>query len=220
MNRKGRHEMPNKPKFKREAVIEAGLSQLRDEGWAGLTPNKVAKRLGASTMPIYSHFPNMTDFKKTLMDRAWKMMEEYALADYTGDPWVDHGIGYILFARDNGQLFTSMHAEDTVAVQERRYQFWVTISRDLKDYPQFADIEPEIVGWIRNLRSFLVYGIAVSVNLGLTPVWEKEEVVKQMVSLCSEILLDGLYKQKQKLYGALELVPVDVRERISNISLK
>lgn len=212
--------MPNKQKFSRDAVIEAGLIQLREEGWAGLTPSKVAKRLGASTMPIYSHFPNMADFKQALMDKAWEMMEAYARETYTGDPWVDHGVGYILFARDNGQLFTSMHAEDTATVQERRYQFWKTISKDLTDYPQFADMAPEIVGWIRNLRSFLVYGIAVSVNLGLTPVWEKEAVVKQMVSLCSEILLNGLNQQQPKLYDALELIPLDVRERVSGVSLK
>ena len=212
--------MPNKPKFKRESIIEAGLQQLREEGWDGLTPNKVAKRLGASTMPIYSHFPNMAEFKKALMDTAWKMMEEYALADYTGDPWVDHGIGYVLFARDNGRLYTSMHAEDTEIVQERRYQFWVTISKDLKDYPKFNGLEPEVVGWIRNLRTFLSHGIAVSVNLGLTPIWEKEEVVKQMITLCSEILLDGLSKKKVQLYDALELVPLSARERISGISLK
>jgi AcrR family transcriptional regulator len=131
--------MPNKQKFKRESVIEAGLNQLKDEGWDGLTPNKVAKRLGASTMPIYSHFPTMVDFKNALMDRAWKMMEAYALANYTGDPWIDHGIGYVLFVRDNGRLFASMHSEDTQVVQERRYQFWVTISKDLKDYPKFKD---------------------------------------------------------------------------------
>ena len=212
--------MPNTPKFKKESIIKAGLDQLRDEGWEGLTPNKVAKRLGASTMPIYSHFPTMAHFKEELMDRAWKMMEAYALAEYTGDPWVDHGIGYVLFARDNGRLFTSMHAQKTAVVQERRYQFWVTISNDLKDYPPFKDMEPELAGWIRNLRSFLVYGVAVSVNLGLTPVWEKEAVVEQMVALCSEILLDGLARKKHKLYQTLDLIPLGVRERVSGIPLK
>lgn len=212
--------MPNKIKFQKDSVMEAGLAQLRDEGWDGLTLNKVARRLGASTMPIYSHFTTMSDFKKALMDEAWKMMETYARAEYTGDPWVDHGIGYVLFARDNGRLFASMHAEDTDVVQERRYRFWVTISRDLEDYPAFKNMEPELVGWTRNLRSFLVYGVAVSVNLGLTPVWENEAVVKQMVAICSEILLDGLSRKKKKLYQALDLIPLGVRERVSGISLK
>ncbi|THB75897.1 MAG: TetR/AcrR family transcriptional regulator [Desulfobacteraceae bacterium] len=212
--------MPNKTKYTRSDVIEAGLNQLRDDGWDGLTPKKVAARLGASTMPIYSHFPAMADFKKALMDRAWQMMETYALDAYTGDPWVDHGVGYVLFARDNGRLFSCMHSESLEQVRERRYQFWLTISKDLSDYPLFRDMDPELAGWIRNLRSFLVYGIAVSVNTGLTPVWENEAVIRQMVSLCSDVLREGLAQNKDKLDQTLNLIPREARERISQISLE
>jgi len=37
---------PIKQRLQSESVIGAGLNQLKDEGWDGLAPNKVAKRLG------------------------------------------------------------------------------------------------------------------------------------------------------------------------------
>ena len=212
--------MPNTPKYTREDIIDAGINQFKDKGWEGLTPQKVAKKLGASTMPIYSHFANMDDFKKELINRAWMMMETYDRSSYSGDPWVDHGVGYVLFARDYGKIFSCMHSQDIDIVQERRYQFWVTISEDLIDYPPFKNIEPELIGWARNLRSFLVYGIAVSVNQGLTPVWNKQQVVEQMVALCSEILLEGITRNSQRLNQTLDLIPAKTRQRISGISLE
>ena len=212
--------MPNKTKYTRADVIKAGLVRLEADGWEGLTPKKVAAELKASTMPIYSHFPAMAEFRKAIMDDAWQMMADYALASYTGDPWVDHGVGYVLFARDKGRLFTAMHGENLEEVQARRYRFWQIISKDLTGHPLFRDMEPELAGWIRNMRSFLVYGIAVSVNTGLTPVWENEEVIRQMVTLCSEVLMEGLIQKKDRLFNTLDLVPTDIRERISGVLLK
>ena len=147
--------MANKPKYNKDEIIEAGLKQLKYEGWEGITPKKVASRLGASTMPIFSHFPTMADLKKALVDEAWRMMEEYTLASYTGDPWVDQGIGYIRFARNHGHIFSCMHTGQIEEVQARRYQFWVKISENLTDYPLFQGKDPELVAWIRNLRSYL-----------------------------------------------------------------
>jgi AcrR family transcriptional regulator len=212
--------VPNKAKFSKETIIEAGLKLLKDEGWEGITPKKVAERLGASTMPIYSHFPTMTDFRKALVDEAWRMLEEYTLATYTGDPWVDQGIGYIRFARNHGQIFNCMHTGKIEEIQARRYHFWVKISENLTDYPLFQEKSPELVAWIRNLRSYLTYGIASSINRGLTPVWDNEELVEQMILLLSHVLLDGLSKRETKLINILELLPLEIREKVSRISLK
>lgn len=212
--------MANKPKFTKESIIEAGLKQLKYMGWEGLTPQKVAKRLGASTMPIFSHFSSMEDYKKALLDRAWEIMHEYSQKKYTGDQWVDQSIGYMIFARDHGQIFNCMHSGKPEEVQIRRHQFWVFISKNIVDHPSFKGMDPEIAGWLRLLRTFLTYGIAVSVSSGLSPTFENEDVIKQMMSLCSELLLEGLPKKRDKLDNLLNLIPLDVRERISGISLK
>ncbi len=48
--------MPKKTKYTKATVIEAGLEQLKENGWEGITPKAVANKLGASTMPIFFPF--------------------------------------------------------------------------------------------------------------------------------------------------------------------
>lgn len=41
-----------------------------------------------------------------------------------------------------------------------------------------------------------------------------------MVTLCSEVLMEGLVQKKDRLFKTLDLVPTDIRERVSRITLK
>ena len=191
--------MPKKTKFTKEAVIEAGMSQIKDNGWEGLTPKSVAKRLGASTMPIFSHFPTMAALREAILDRAWENLIEYTSRSYTGDVWVDQGVGYVLFARDHGRIFSCMHYGPPAEVQDRRYRFGASISDKLEDHPSFEGMNAKLVGQIRHLRALLTHGMAVAVSSGLTSLWDNEELVKQMMSLCSEVLCEGLSKREDKI---------------------
>ena len=130
----------------------------------------------------------MDDFKAAILDRAWEILTEYVLEHYTGDAWVDQGIGYVLFARDHGRVFSCMYYGEIHEIRVRRQQLWSTASDELVGHPVFAGMNPEHVGWIRHMRALLTHGIAVSVCSGFAPVFENEDVVNQMVSLCSDCL--------------------------------
>jgi AcrR family transcriptional regulator len=192
--------MPPKPKFTREAVIEAGMMQLKDQGWEGLTPKAVAKRLGASTMPIFSHFATMQEFREAILDQAWEIQTEYATRSYTGDVFVDQGIGYVLFAKDHGRLFACMNDGRHREYQLQWYlRFWDVLTKQLEGYPPFAGMNERHTRWIRYLRSMLSHGIAVSVSSGLGPLWEREEVIERMLALCTEVLCEGLSQRVDQL---------------------
>jgi hypothetical protein len=51
--------MPRKTQFAAEDVVTAALELVRVNGLAGLSAPEVARKMGSSTMPIYSHFKNM-----------------------------------------------------------------------------------------------------------------------------------------------------------------
>lgn len=206
--------MPKKTKYTRVVVIEAGLKQLKECGWEGLTPKSVAKKLGASTMPIFSHFTTMNDFKTAIMDRAWEMIAEYASRKYTGDTWVDQGIGYVLFARDHGQIFSCMHYGKVEEIIERRMRFWQFTTAQLGNHPAFEDLPAEHVGWIRHMRALLTHGIAVSVSSGFVGAYDDEKVIRKMISLCSEILIDGLSVRGDQLDEITKRVSPEIRARL------
>jgi AcrR family transcriptional regulator len=212
--------MPKKTKYTRVAVIEAGLKQLKESGWEDLTPKSVAKKLGASTMPIFSHFATMDEFRVAILDRAWEMHREYISKSYTGDIWLDQGIGYVLFARDHSQIFSCMDYGRLQEIRDRRLRFWEFASRQLEGYPAFEGLSAEHVGWIRHLRSLLTHGIAVSVSSGFAPIWKDEEVIKQMLSLCSEILFTGLSDRRNELDEITKIIPSEARKRLRRVLVK
>lgn len=211
--------MPKKTKYTRDTVIEAGLEQLKEYGWEGITPKLVAKRLGASTMPIFSHFATMDELKEAILDRAWEILKKYALKTYTGDPWNDHAIGYILFARDHGLLFNSMIYGKPEAVKKRRYDFWLSLQKELgEDYPSFKDMSAELVGWIRLIRAQLSHGIAVSLSSGTGPVWTNEDFIKLMMPLCSEIICKGFSEREDEVKKASARLTPEQRKLVSGMS--
>lgn len=191
--------MPKKTKYTKSTVIEAGLDQLKEHGWEGITPKLVAKRLGSSTMPIFSHFTTMEELKKAVLDRAWEIFTEYTLENYTGDAWVDQAIGYISFARDHALLFNCMHYGKPEEIQKRKFAFWELVYKELEDYPPFQGLSSELIGWIRIIRGQLTHGIATSISTGFALVWTNEDVIRQMMPLCSEIICKGLSGKEDEI---------------------
>jgi len=201
-------------------VIEAGFEQLKDAGWEGVTPKLVAKKLGASTMPIFSHFATMDAFKEAILDRAWEILTEYALKTYTGDAWVDHALGYIFFARDHALLFNCMNYGKPEEVRKRRYAFWLSVYKELGDYPAFKGMSAELVGWIRTIRGQLSHGIATAVSSDTAPVWSNEDVIIQMMSLCSEVICKGLSERRDEIKEVSGKLTPEAREKLMGVSLK
>ena len=209
--------MPRKTKFSKHEIIEAGLFQIRDGGWESLTPKTVSKRLNSSTMPIFSHFPNMHALREAILDHAWELLETYTSRNYTGDVWVDQSIGYIIFARDNDRLFGCMHYGKPDDIRERRRKFWISISKPLENHPAFEDMTSEQIGWTRHIRSLLTHGIAISVGTGLATVWSNDEVIKQVLCLCSDILVEGFKNRKNQLKALSELIPPETLKVIRTV---
>jgi len=207
--------MPKKTKYTKESVIEAGLEQLKEEGWEGITPKLVAKKLGASTMPIFSHFTTMDELRVAILDRAQEIQNEYISRNYTGDAWVDQGIGYVLFARDHGRIFNCMYYGKPEEIRERRLRFWEFASEQLAGHPAFEGLSAEHVGWIRHTRALLTHGIAVSISAGFAPVWKNEEVIRKMISLCSEILFEGFSARGGKLDEITGTIPMVAKKMLA-----
>jgi AcrR family transcriptional regulator len=206
--------MPKKSKFTKANVIGAGLDQLEESGWEGLTPKSVAKKLGASTMPIFSHFATMNDLKTAIMDRAWEILSDYASRTYTGDLWVDQGIGYVLFARDHGRVFSCMHYGKVEEIMHRRMRFWEFASAQLEGHLAFEGLAVEHRVWIRHMRALLTHGIAVSVSSGFIGTWNDEAVIRKMISLCSEVLIEGLSARGDRLDEITKTVSPEIRARL------
>lgn len=108
--------MPPKREYKAEDVIDAALEVVREKGFNRLSTRTIAEKLHSSTMPIYYSGITMPDIEKEIAKRAWTILEEYQSKVRTGDPVLDMIIGFVMFAREEKNLFRCFRSEKLNAI--------------------------------------------------------------------------------------------------------
>ena len=109
--------MPPSVRFSRAAVLNAGYQLIRREGPAALNARSVAKELGGSTQPIFRLFTNMDDLKASVIEQAlqdWKNKLRMRMQD-SAFPYLSIGMSYLIFARDEPELFKLLFMRDRVS---------------------------------------------------------------------------------------------------------
>lgn len=109
--------MPPSVRFSREAVLNSAYQLIRREGPAALNARSVAKELGGSTQPIFRLFTNMDDLKASVIEQAfedWKHKLSVRMQD-SSFPYLTIGMSYLLFARDEPELFKLLFMRDRVS---------------------------------------------------------------------------------------------------------
>ncbi len=99
--------------FTRNDVIEAGFDIVREEGIHFLTARKVATEMNASTAPVYSHFASMDELRREVIIKSKELLTEYTVKNYEFEEYIDIGIGIVLFAQEEGNLYKALFLENT-----------------------------------------------------------------------------------------------------------
>lgn len=167
--------MPMGTRFKEEDVIRAAFELVRRHGWEGLSARAIAEELRSSTMPIYSTLKSMNSLEEEVIKKAFSLLRETMHTVRTGDRWLDFGLGYVLFAREERHLFRCIHQERYIHLHskycfpqyEKNYQ-------TLRGQPLFKGIEEKDFRWITHARYVFVHGIAAQINLGLLDMSEAD----------------------------------------------
>jgi AcrR family transcriptional regulator len=149
--------------------------------------------MGCSTMPIYSHFKNMQALEDEVVKKAWKRVMNYQAERYTGDVWIDQGIGYVRFARNENNLFKCMLNGHNMKLRHELHRHqWQYLADNLKDYDAFKGLDEEQRIRLRYSRAMLSHGVAMSPDTGLNKVIvENDNLLADFLSTVSQALLKG-----------------------------
>ena len=112
-------KMPLKSSFTKDAFVDAAFKIVRTKGWDNLSARSLAKELNCSTMPIYSYLKSMKSLYEELRKKAVDLLITYQTTPRTGQIFFDMGIGYILFAKQEKNLFRFLYQRKE---GEERYQ--------------------------------------------------------------------------------------------------
>jgi AcrR family transcriptional regulator len=99
---------PRDTSFTREAVLEAAVGLVREQGWQALTARAIAKRLKASVAPVYSTFGSMEALEREILQEARRRLDAAMGMSYANDAFLNIGVGMVAFARDEAHLFSAL----------------------------------------------------------------------------------------------------------------
>jgi AcrR family transcriptional regulator len=165
--------------YTREAIAEAAFELARQKGWTAVTARSVARKLGSSTMPIYSSMSSIDAIEREVRVRAESLLLDYQRRPFTDDPALNKAIGYVAFARDQKNLFRFLYVDRPLASgrRSRAGRTAATLEELLKSdkVPNLADQTRVARQDPRILKSWIfTHGLASMISSGVLVLPDEE----------------------------------------------
>jgi AcrR family transcriptional regulator len=161
--------MPGKAKISREDMIKGAFNIVRRGGWSQLTARNLAKELKSSTMPIYTQFKTMEDLEEGVVQKAMELLTQYESRPNTTVSALNHGIGYVLFAWEEPNLFAAINDQKHVRLQFKYGDPTFDLQvKELSRNPRMQGLSDQQLRDFQFLAWIFVHGIASMKN------WVKE----------------------------------------------
>ena len=137
----------------------------------------------------------MSELEEEVSKKGVDLLYQYMVPERTGNPWHDHGIGYVLFAQNEKCLFRSLNDEDHIKYFKAHGELiWDTLTKSLSGYQPFKGLTDEQIYQVQLTRWLLAHGLAVQVSTHQPGVWDDERVVL-IIKQGSTAILEGLKRQ-------------------------
>ena len=168
--------MPPAIRFTREAVLNAAYELVRREGPSALNARAVARELGGSTQPIFRLFSGMDELRLEIIRLAdesiCRRMSENA--SQSRNAYLSICMTYLLFARDEPQLFKLLFMRDRVSDgscgREYKHEWGFPVIESAFS----VDRDTAVRLYERNF--FYVHGLAVCIATKYMHCWSEESL--------------------------------------------
>lgn len=176
--------MPPKRQFDRKRIVQAAFEIARGQGLANLTARGVAENLGCSTTPIYSAFKTMGELEDQVCEASTEVMLQFQTKPYTGSPLLDLCLGYVLFAKEEPQLFRDMFMNKSQLSEHSRemktYAFDRLMDTMVSKEPMLAKIDEAKRLELLEMIWTYTHGLAAQINIGARDLPDRESIVTHL----------------------------------------
>lgn len=176
--------------FTSEDVIAAAVAVVREEGLAQLSARRVARRLGASTAPVYSNFASMDDLAAAVRRAVAGMVVAETEVPRSGEPFLDMGVGVLEFARREPALYEALFDASADGDDTGRLVMQALLDR-MSRVDSLAALSPaERMILLRKMAIF-THGLAVQVTGGRVDAAAWEEVLTLLAEAGRAMVTDA-----------------------------
>lgn len=172
--------MPPKEKFTKEQILEAAYQLATVEGLRSITARAVAKRLGSSVAPIYTHYPSISALTEVVAAKVFALSDDMVAEARGKDLFEKVGQASLNFARCYPVLARELllqpnpYMEGYAAVEARLLPL-------LAEDPSLKDLRPEERRRLLfKMRVFQTGLLALLAN-GHTPDWMGAEALDHLL---------------------------------------
>ena len=153
--------MPRTLNFSKDEILQVAYHILIEEGMKSITARNIAKKLGSSTISIYSNFKSMADLKNEMSRLAKNKLFDITKKEYTDQGLLNIGIGICIFAKQEKAHFISIFLREDLSKD-----FIDEIITDLKNLiianfradERYNHLSDEVIEWMLKKRWWYVHG--------------------------------------------------------------
>lgn len=179
--------------FTKEKVLAAALELARRKGIESVSARNVAKAIKSSVAPIYSCFNSTEELKKAVLKMAHNILIEYTTKDYTDKIFLNIGVGFVRFARDDSALFKALFLEENnfKDISQDFFEFIryrMSLDTDFKEMPDEAVQNLFLDMWT------YVNGLAVMISAGLQQDKDDKFIIQNLARIGAAIISSYLGK--------------------------
>ena len=193
--------MPPTVRFTRDAVLHAACQLMRREGMEALNARAIAKELGGSTQPIFRLFTNMEDLHRELILYVARQFQAHAEADMaqSDSPYIQLCTTYLLYGRDEPELFKLLFMRDRVS--EREYSDQTNFDLVFNIIKKETPLDDETALRFFERTWLFIHGLAVCIATKYIPCQDERyliSMVKEAYNAAVKMMnLEGVLKLQE-----------------------
>lgn len=177
---------PQPSVYSKSQIITAALQILREQGWNGVSARAIAKKIGSSTMPIYSHVQSMEALEKELRREALEILKSFQTHPYTEQPLLNLALGYVIFAREEKKLFQFLYLEkpegsEWGAQTSMKDIFWNRFGQESEEGKALAQLEPLKQEALVRYTWIFTHGLATLAHSGVLDTVSKSVLLEYLM---------------------------------------
>jgi AcrR family transcriptional regulator len=187
--------MPPKVIFNKEKIIKAAFEIFKNEGIDSITARSLAAKMGCSTAPIYTCFQNIDEIKQHALDKAFATLQRYTEKKYTGNAFLNIGVGVLCFARDYKRIYKTLFLESSryiSLVRELEAKSLSQINRDRS----LADLNEKDLNQISTKMTIFTYGLSAFLCADMLEDTSNEFFIKTLDEAGSDIMTAAVVKKR------------------------
>lgn len=182
-------------------IIDAAFELIRGKGWSVVTTRAIAKKMGSSTMPIYSHVGSVNDLEEDLRQKARLLLKDYQRRPYTEHLLLNLAFGYVAFARDEKNLFRFLYLErpERLNLEEMsgmKETFFAEFGEESEEGKALSELQASGQETLVKYTWIFTHGLAMLVNSGAFTSPSDQVLLRYLMDAGEAFYLWGAQKEK------------------------